>query len=75
MKMRLNELSKDAEQNKQNADVQQLNDKIASEDISFESDLKRCKWLLILSGLFFILGLLLIIIGLNQTLSDATKIL
>lgn len=37
---------------------------IKSEEVSFESDLNKCKWLLIASGLFLILGITLIVIGL-----------
>ncbi len=53
-------------------ELMNLEEKIATEDSSFESDLKLCKWLLIFASLFLILGIGFVIAGVGKTLLEVS---
>lgn len=52
------------------SELVRIEQSIKSEEISFESDLNNCKWLLLASGLFLIIGILLIVIALAISFND-----
>lgn len=56
---------------KEKKEILVLEEKIATEDKSFESDMRLCKWLLIFASLFLILGIGCVIAGIGKTLLGA----
>ncbi len=57
---------------KEEIEIVSLEKNIVSEDESFESDMKLCKWLLIFASLFLILGIGCVIAGIGKTLLGAS---
>jgi hypothetical protein len=56
-------------------ELKALDAKVEGENNSFESDLKKCKWLMIFGGGCFIFGVFLVIFALGKTLNSAATIL
>lgn len=75
LKMRFSELKEESNGEEDSSEKAELEKKIENENASFESDLSKCKWLLIGAGGSFILGIFFVIFGLGKTLHDAALIL
>ncbi|WP_400190491.1 hypothetical protein [Hymenobacter sp. B81] len=55
--------------------IEDLEEKVDCEDQSFERDLRKCKWLLIFSGLSFIMGVFFVMLGFGITLHNAATLI